>query len=53
MCCQQGACTQGKKQPFVSLSSRDVSVLAEDQTKGAIDAGTLTLTVPGGEQGLI
>lgn len=42
-----------KKQPFVSLSSREVSALAEDQTKGAIDTGTFTLTAPGGEQGLI
>lgn len=42
-----------KKQPFVSLSSREVSALAEDQTKDAIDTGTFTLTVPGGEQGLI
>lgn len=42
-----------KKQGFVSLSSREVSALAEDQTKGAIDTGTFTLTVPGGEQGLI
>lgn len=42
-----------KIQPFVSLSSREVSVLAEDQTKDAIDTGTFTLTVPGGEQGLI
>lgn len=54
MCCQQRACTQEKKkQPFVSLSSREVSALAEDQTKGAINTGTFTLTVPGGEQGLI
>lgn len=57
MCCQQRACTQGEKtkkiQAFVSLSSREVSALAEDQTKGAIDSGTFTLTVPGGEQGLI
>lgn len=40
-------------QPFVSLSSREVWALAEDQTKGAIDTGTLTLTAAGGEQGLI
>ena len=42
-----------KKQPFVSLSSREDSALADDQTKGAIDTGTFTLTVPGGEQELI
>lgn len=55
VCCQQRACTarKEKKQPFVSLSSREVLVLAEDQTKDAIDTGTFTLTVPGGEQGLI
>lgn len=39
-----------KKQSFVRLGSREVSALAEDQTKGAIDTGTFTLTVPGGEQ---
>ncbi len=43
----------GKKQAFVCLSSREVSALAGDQTKGAIDTGTFTLTVPGGERGLI
>lgn len=42
-----------KKQPFVSPSSREVTALAGDQTKDAIDTGTFTLTVPGGEQGLI
>ncbi len=42
-----------KRQPFVSLGSREVSALAEDQTKGAIDTGTFTLTVPRCEQGLI
>ena len=42
-----------KKQAFVGLSSREVSVLAEDQTKDAIDTGTFTLTVPGAAQGLI
>lgn len=42
-----------KKKTFVSLSSGEVSELAEDQTKGAIDTGTFALTVPGGEQGLI
>lgn len=51
MCCQQWAFTQKEKNPFVSLSSREVSVLAEDQTKGAIDTGTFTLTVPAGELG--
>ena len=40
-----------KKQAFVSLSSGEVSALAEDQTKGAVNTGTLTLTVAGGEQG--
>lgn len=46
------ACTP-KEEPFVSRGSGEVSVLAGDQTKAAINTGTLTLTVPGGEQPLI
>lgn len=42
-----------KKQAFVSLGSREVSALAGDQTKAAIDTGTFTLTLPRGAQGLI
>lgn len=42
-----------KKQAFVSLGSREVSALAGDQTKDAIDTGTFTLTLPRGALGLI
>lgn len=52
-CAANRACTQEKKQAFVSLGSREVSALAGDQTKDAIDTGTFTLTLPRGAQGLI
>lgn len=53
MCCQQRACTQAQKQAFVRLGSGEVAALAGDQTKGAIDTATFTLTVAQGEQELI
>lgn len=42
-----------RRQAFVSLCSGEASAPAADETKGAIDRGTLALRVPGGEQGLI